>query len=103
MTKKHEERRREPRVKLSQMIRVRIPRSSAPIETYDTTNVSRKGVYFITNARHYSVGIEVRIIRNYHPMEQINSEETGHVVRIDKLKDGRAGVALSIDPLDGDG
>ena len=90
------ERRREPRSKLAQPIRIRVLHADFPAETCKTTNVSRNGLYFITSTNHYFPGMTIYVTRNYHPDDPMNKEEIGEVVRIDNLKDGRTGVAVRI-------
>jgi hypothetical protein len=94
------DRRRAPRAKLSLPIRIRCFDTHCPEEIGRTSNLSREGLYFETSARHYLEHYfrngKVRIIRNFQPDELINLEETGQIVRIDSLLDGKLGVAIHI-------
>jgi PilZ domain len=90
------ERRREPRSKLTQPVRIRVLHGDFPAETCKTSNVSRNGLYFITSTNHYFAGMTIYVTRNYHPDDPMNKEEIAEVVRIDNLKDGRTGVAVRI-------
>jgi hypothetical protein len=93
-------RRRASRAKLSLPFRIRCFGSNWPEETGKTLNVSREGVYFETSARHYLEQYfhnwKVRVIRNFQPGDTFNLEETGQIVRIDHLPDGKLGVAIQI-------
>ena len=90
------ERRREPRSKLAQPLRIRVLHADFPAETCKTANVSRSGLYFITSSNHYFPGMTIYVTRNYHPDDPMNKEEIAEVIRIDHLKDGRTGVAVRI-------
>jgi hypothetical protein len=62
--------------------------------------VSREGLYFETSARHYLEQYfrtrKVSVVRNFQPDDIANLEETGRIVRIDHLPDGKLGVAIHI-------
>jgi hypothetical protein len=45
---------------------------------------------------HYFTGMYVYVTRNYHPGDLMNCEETGEVVRVERLNTGRSGVAIRI-------
>ncbi len=93
-------RRRAPRAKVSLPIRIRCLDSNWPEEIGRTSNVSREGLYFETSARHYLEQYfhnwKVGVIRNFQSGDIINLEETGQIVRIDRLPDGKSGVAIHI-------
>jgi hypothetical protein len=90
--------RRPPRVKLSQPMRVRPYNSQLPEEICVTQNVSRKGFYFETSLGHYRPGMYVRVTRNFHAGDPVSREDEGDVVRVEKLKTGKWGVAIRIQP-----
>ena len=90
--------RRPPRVKLSQPMRVRPYDSHLPEEICITQNVSRKGFYFETSLGHYRPGMYVRVTRNFHAGDPVSREDEGDVVRVEKLKTGKWGVAIRIQP-----
>lgn len=93
-------RRRTPRAKVSLPVRIRCFEPKCPEEIGKTSNVSREGFYFETTARHfleqYFHNWKVRVTRNFQPGDLANVEETGQIVRIDRLPEGRLGVAVQI-------
>jgi hypothetical protein len=68
-------------------------------EVCTTTNVSRTRLYIETSARHYYAGMNVSVVRNFQPEERVHREETGTVTRVEKLNDGKWGVAIRILPI----
>jgi hypothetical protein len=92
--KKTESQRQNPRAKVSQRLRVRPRAADSPAEIYLTLNVSRKGLCFVTASNGYFEGMEVCVTRNFQPNDPANREEDGTVVRVDKLRDGKWGVAI---------
>jgi len=93
-------RRRSPRAKVSLPVRISCLEPNWPDEIGKTSNVSREGLYFETTARHfleqYFHNWKVRVIRNYQPGDFTNVEEMGQIVRIDRLPQGKLGVAVQI-------
>jgi hypothetical protein len=89
-------RRRAPRSKLSQPVRVRPFDPNCPGEVCTTLNVSRSGLYFETSAGHYFSGMEVYVTRNFQPGDPMNREEIADVVRVEKVENGKWGVAIRI-------
>ncbi|HSZ18680.1 MAG TPA: PilZ domain-containing protein [Candidatus Acidoferrum sp.] len=93
-------RRSAPRARVSLPVRVRCFGSNWPEELGKTTNVSREGIYFETKSRHYLEQYfhnwKVRVIRNFQTDDLTNLEETGQIVRIDHLPEGKLGVAIHI-------
>lgn len=93
-------RRRAPRALLSLPIRIRCFDSHWTEEIARTSNVSRGGLYFETSARHYlDQGFRSRklsVVRNFQLGDIANLEESGRIVRIDHLLDGKLGVAIHI-------
>lgn len=87
---------RPPRAKLSQPVRVRPFESRYPEETGVTENVSRKGLYFETPLGHYFAGMEVYVTRNFNPRDPMSHDEAGEVVRVERVKNGKWGVAIRI-------
>ena len=98
METKSTERRREPRAKLSQRVRVRPLDSNYAKEVCTTLNVSRNGLCFVTSAGHYLSGMEVYVIRNFYPDDPMGREEAGKVVRVEKLRTGKWSVAVRVAP-----
>lgn len=87
---------RPPRAKLSQPVRIRPFDSHYPEEIGVTQNVSRKGLYFETSLGHYFSGMEVYVTRNFHPGDPMSRDEAGDVVRVERLRNGKWGVAVCI-------
>jgi len=87
---------RPPRARVSQPVRVRPFDSHYPEEVSVTRNVSRKGLYFETALGHYFSGMEVYVTRNFHPHDPMSHDEAGDVVRVEKLRTGKWGVAIRI-------
>jgi hypothetical protein len=85
-----------PRAKLAQPVRVCLYDSHCPEEICVTQNVSRKGFYFETALGHYFPGMYVYVPRNFHPEDLMSREETADVVRVEKLKSGKWGVAIRV-------
>jgi hypothetical protein len=88
------ERRRSPRTGVAQFMRVRPVNSDFPVEYCTTFNVSGTGVYLKTSAAHYFLGMTVGLTRDFVADDPSSEEIMSAVVRIDKLEDGRFGVAV---------
>src|SRR6267143_2119891 len=80
------ERRNRLRVKFSRPVRVE--------EVRTTVNASRDGLYFTTCLEHYHVGMWLMLTFPYAPADPIKKEQIGKVVRLERLADGRVGVAV---------
>jgi hypothetical protein len=89
-------RRRESRVKLAQLVRIRPLDPICPAETCTTANVSPSGIYFATSLEHYCPGMNVYVTRNFRPDDPTNREDAGTVVRVEKLRNGKVGIAINI-------
>jgi len=87
------------RVDQSQTVRIRPAESQYAEEIRTTLNVSWDGLYFATSMGHYSCGMIVYVTRNFRSNTPANREEKGTVVRVDKLKQGRWGVAVHFKSL----
>jgi hypothetical protein len=93
--------RRPPRAKLSQPMRIRRYDSHLPEEICVTQNVSQKGFYFESSLGHYFgvyVYVYVYVTRNFHADDPMSREEAAHVVRVERRKAGKWGVAIRILP-----
>jgi PilZ domain len=88
------ERRRNRRVKLSQPARLRPTDSVYAEEVQITLTVSRDGLYFTTPLKHYHAQMRVRVTFPYHPSDPVATEYLAEVVRVERLNDGRFGVAV---------
>lgn len=93
-------RRRAPRARLALPVRIRCIDSRQRKEITMTSNVSREGLYFETSTRHYLeqyfYNWKVRVTRNFQVGDVINFEEPGQIVRIDRLPDGKLGIAIHL-------
>jgi hypothetical protein len=85
-----------PRETLSEPVLVRPCDSLYPEEICTTANISRSGLYFVTSAKHYVVGMTVVVTLNFRPDEPIHREQIGDVVRIEELDEDKRGVAVRI-------
>lgn len=89
------ERRNRLRLKFSRPVRVGSEAKYGYVEEVRTTvNVSRDGLYFTTALKHYYVGMWLLLTFPYSPVDPIKTEEIGKVVRLERLADGRVGVAV---------
>ena len=81
----------------SQTIRIRPVESQFAEEIRPTLNVTWDGLYFATSIGHYFSGMNVYVARNFRSSDPANREKQGTVVRVDKMKEGRWGVAVHLD------
>lgn len=93
------ERRRYRRCKVAQSVRVR------PSEFVDdefeevltTENVSRDGIFFFTQRQSYEPGMGLFVTCPYSTSPgALNMDYIARVVRVEKLPDGRCGIAVHI-------
>lgn len=96
MKERLDDRRGSPRIPQSQKIRIRPAESQYAEEIRTTLNVSWDGFYFATSMGHYFPGMVVYVTRPFHSSDRAKREEQGSVVRVDKLKEGRWGVAVHV-------
>jgi hypothetical protein len=91
------ERRRQPRINLSQVVRIRPVDSRLPPDSCTTFNVSQDGLYLATSAGHYAPGANVYVTSDFQPGSPMNYAMAGVVVRVEKLEEnGKWGVAIHI-------
>jgi hypothetical protein len=90
------DRRAERRVKISRLTLVRPSDPKYKEQVHTTLNASRDGLYFTTGAKHYYIGMRLRVTSGYAPNDPCNSVSFGEVVRIERLKDSRFGIAVRI-------
>ena len=89
------ERRNRLRIRFSRPVRVGSEAKYGRVEEVRTTvNVSRDGLYFTTSLEHYYVGMWLMVTFPYAPADPIKKEQIGKVVRLERLADGRVGVAV---------
>jgi PilZ domain len=90
------ERRRQTRINLSQVLRIRPFDPSLPPEYCTTSNVSQDGLYFVTSAGHYARGMNVYVTSDFQPGSPMRHAMAGVVVRVDKVEDYKWGVAVHV-------
>ena len=89
------ERRRKLRVRFSRPVHVCSEAKYGQVEEVQATlNVSRDGLYFTTSLQHYCAGMLLKVTFPYSPVDPIKLEEIGEVVRVERLTDGRMGIAI---------
>ena len=88
------ERRHQPRINLSQVVRVRPFDANFPPEDCTTFNVSRGGLYFGTSQGHYAPGMNVYVTSDFQPDNPMGHTVAGVVVRVKKLENDKCGVAI---------
>lgn len=98
MSPDFEERRAKPRFHLTQMVRIRPSDAQFPPEYCNTFNVSASGIYFVTSAGHYTLGMTVYVTSDFRPGSPLARNVSGAVVRIDPLPDGQLGIAVQLLP-----
>jgi PilZ domain len=92
-------RRRMPRTKIAQTIRVR---PSMPVQNnFDdvarTLNASRTGIYFAARRAEYCKDMRLFVTYPFSTTPgTLNQEFVGRVVRVDELDDGRRGIAVEL-------
>jgi hypothetical protein len=90
------ERRKTQREDLSVPVRVCPCDSQYPEEVCTTLNVSRNGLYFATDTGHYFPGMNVIVTLNFRWDDPMQREYIGDVARLERLEDGKWGVAIRI-------
>ena len=88
--------RRSSRDKVPKSVRIRSSDSNNDEEVRTTLNASRDGLYFTTWAEHYYVGMRINMTFPYASVDLPNSEYSGEIVRMERLMDGRVGIAVQI-------
>jgi hypothetical protein len=91
-----EDRRISSRINQSQTVRIRPAEPQYAEEIRTTLKVSWDGFYFATSIGYYFSGMVVYVTRDFQSNDPTNPEDQGTVVRVDKLKDGRWGVAVHL-------
>jgi PilZ domain len=91
-----QERRQYPRINLSQVVRIRPFDPNLAPEYCTTLNVSRNGLYFATQAAHYTPGMSVYVMSDFQPNSPLNDSVEGAVIRIDELEADKWGVAIRV-------
>jgi len=92
-----QEKRKSRRIHIGQPLKIRAsdPADVQVKETSTTKNVAREGIYFVSEIGKYYQGMRVFVTVPYHaPPEPQDREYLGQVARIEKISDGRWGVAV---------
>jgi len=91
--------RRSRRAKIARPVRVRPsePRDDHFEDIPVSVNASRDGLYFVTRQHSYYPGMRVFVTFPYSsPHDPLNCEYVGQVLRVDKLNNGKTGVAVHL-------
>jgi len=91
--------RRSRRAKIARPVRVRPsePRDDHFEDIPVSVNASRDGLYFVSRLHSYYPGMRVFITFPYSsPHDPMNCEYVGQVLRVEKLENGKAGIAVHL-------
>ncbi len=89
--------RKSRRTKISLPTRLRPEDPALPEEVRSTLNASRDGLYFATWQDSYYPGMRLLVTFPYCSSSiEIGSQNIGRVVRVERLSDGRWGVAVHL-------
>jgi PilZ domain len=94
-----QEKRKSRRIRIGQPLKIRPtdPKDAEFQETSTTKNVSREGIYFISQIANFREGMRVFVVLPHHsPEEPQDREYLGQVVRMEKLSDEKWGVAVQL-------
>jgi hypothetical protein len=80
----------------TQTIRIRPVELQYAEEIRPTLNVTWDGLYFATSIGQYFSGMKIYVARDFQSSGPANREKQGTVVRVDKMKEGRWGVAVHL-------
>jgi hypothetical protein len=97
--KQYPEKRRSRRAKIARTLRVRPsePKDEHFEDLPVSINASREGILFKTRQATYYPGMRVFVTFPYSsPHDPMNCEYVAQVVRVDKLPNGRFGVAVNL-------
>ncbi len=92
-------RRRNRRLKIGQPLKVRPSDPHAEVfeELGTTKNVSREGIYFLSQRSSYKEGMRLFVTLPYHsPVDPSDHEYIGQVIRVELLSDGQHGIAVQL-------
>ena len=97
--KTHAEQRRSRRAKIARTLRVR-PSEPRDVHFEDlpiSANVSKEGIFFTTRREGYYPGMRVFVTFPYSSQhDPMNCEYVAHVVRVEKMPNGKFGVAVEL-------
>lgn len=94
------ERRRRRRALISAPVRIRPVHltDAGPMEVTTTLDVSRAGIFFVTDLNTYARAMDVAVVFPYSGIPgEVYAEQIGRVVRVVEYEDGRRGIALSFE------
>jgi|SRR5271154_1611894 len=97
--KQYAELRRSRRAKIARPVRVRPsePRDDHFEDLPTSVNASKEGIYFISRREAYYPGMRVFVTFPYSsPHDPMNCEYVAEVVRVEKLANGKSGVAVHL-------
>src|SRR5215467_11615656 len=97
--KQYAKQRRSRRAKIARPMRVRPsePRDEHFDDLPVSVNASKEGIYFTTRRENYYPGMRVFVTFPYSgPHDPMNSEYVAQVVRVEKLPNGKSGVAVHL-------
>jgi CheY-like chemotaxis protein len=95
-----QERRRRRRALISAPVRVRSLNitEEGPSEVTTTIDVSRGGIFFVSELSTYQKHMEVAVVFPFSGIPgDVHSEQMGHIVRVVEYEDGRRGIAVSFE------
>jgi hypothetical protein len=87
------------RAKISRPVRVRPsePRDDHFEDLPVSVNASKSGIYFTSRLKSYYLGMRVFVTFPYSsPHDPMNCEYVAQVVRVEKLENGKSGVAVHL-------
>lgn len=92
------DRRKRRRLKICRPIRVRpsFPGDGDFDEVTGTIDAHREGIFFATERSTYIRGMRLFVSLPYSPLNPTDSEYLGEVVRVEKLPDGKFGIAVHL-------
>lgn len=91
------EKRKSRRIRIGQPLKIRAsdPKDAEIEETNVTKNVSREGIYFVSEKAAFREGMRLYVMVPYHtPRDPKDREYLGQVARIEPLPEGQWGVAV---------
>jgi len=91
--------RRSRRAKIAKPVRVRPsePRDDHFEDVPVSVNASRDGIYFVSRLHSYYPGMRVFVTFPFSsPHDPLNCEYVAQVIRVDKLENGKTGVAVHL-------
>ena len=101
-----QDRRRSRRLRIGQPLKVRPtdPRGEVFEDISKTKNVSREGIYFLTQRKAYLEGMRLFVTLPYHGAGDLrNNEYVGQVLRVDASQEDQWGVAVQLlSPITGE-